>query len=238
MSETDIPAHIGIILDGNRRWAKANNLSALEGHRKGGDNLTIIAKQAFKRGVQYVSAFVFSTENWTRSQREVNYLMNLVPKMMDNYLEDLHQEGIKVLVLGRREGLRSKVLAAIERVEEKTRGNTKGVLALCFNYGGREELADAVKSLIQEQSQNNIEGSTRVNTLEPADLAKHLYGPEIPDIDLLIRTSGEHRLSNFMLYRLAYAELYFTDTTWPAYSTQELDTAIDWYGERDRRFGV
>lgn len=229
MSDTDVPTHVGIILDGNRRWAKANNLPTLEGHRRGADNLTTIVRHAFSTGVKYVSAFVFSTENWSRTQKEVNYLMGLVPKVMDQYLDELHKDGVKIVILGRRDGLRAKVAAALDKVEAKTKHNTKGTLALCFNYGGREELVDAVKSLIAED--------TKPDKLEAKDLAKHLYAPELPDVDLVIRTSGEHRLSNFMLYRLAYAELYFTGTPWPAFSPEEFDAAIDWYAARDRRFG-
>lgn len=230
MSETRIPQHVGLILDGNRRWAKAHSLPTLEGHRRGGDNITTIARHAFKRGVKYVSAYVFSTENWNRSQKEVNYLMSLVTKMMEKYLEDLHKEGIRIVILGRRDGLRAKVLAAVEKVEETTKHNTKGVLALCFNYGGREELVDAVKQVVASGAD--------VNQLDAESLAQYLYQPTVPDIDLLIRTSGEQRLSGYMLYRAAYAELYFTDTQWPGFSPDEFDAAVDWYAQRDRRFGA
>jgi undecaprenyl diphosphate synthase len=224
-----IPAHVGFILDGNRRWAKEKGLPALEGHRRGSDKLRDIAVAAFDRGVQVMSAFVFSTENWNRTEKEVNYLMGLVSKMLDKYLEEFHERGIKVVVLGRREGLRSKVLDSLKRSEEQTANNTNGTLALCFNYGGREEIADAAQKLIAS--------GTQAADITPATFEQALYQSDIPNIDLLIRTSGEQRLSGFMLWRAAYAELLFTDTYWPDYSEAELDEALAEYARRERRYG-
>ncbi len=226
---TAIPAHLGMILDGNRRWAKEHGLPTLEGHRKGADNLHDIAVCAFDRGVQYVSAYVFSTENWQRTEKEVNYLMGLVSKMLDRYLDEFHERGIRVVVLGRREGLRRKVLDSLTKSEEQTANNTKGTLAFCFNYGGREEIVDAAKQLIA--------AGTAADEITPALFDEMLYHPEVPPVDLLVRTSGEHRLSGFMLWRAAYAELLFTDKYWPDYSEEDLDEALAEYASRKRRFG-
>lgn len=224
-----LPTHLGIILDGNRRWAKAQGLPTLEGHREGAEVFKTIAVHAFDRGVKYLSAYVFSTENWSRTEEEVGYLMKLVIKAFEKYLDTFNEKGIKIMVLGRRAGIKPDVLRAIERTEEKTSANSNGTLALCFNYGGQEEIVDAVSSLI---SQN----------IAPKEVTKEkiagaLYGPEIPGIDLLIRTSGEQRTSGFMLYRSDYAELYFSEKLWPDFTNEDLDNALLDYSERQRRFG-
>ena len=224
-----IPRHLGIILDGNRRWAKAQGLPTLQGHRQGAEVFKQISKAAFKRGVQYVSAYVFSTENWRRTEKEVSYLMSLVIKVVDDYLDEVHQEGIKIVILGRREGLRANVLKAIQRAEEKTANNTRGTMALCFNYGGQQEIVDAAKLLMEQ--------GTDPATLTPESFEQALYHPEIPALDLIVRTSGEQRLSNFMLYRAAYAELAFVDKHWPDFTPADLDAALATYAARHRRLG-
>lgn len=230
MSKTDtLPIHVGIILDGNRRWAKQQGLPVVQGHRHGMDVLKDVSFHAFERGVQYLSAFVFSTENWQRAEDEVNYLMDLTVKAVEKYLDEFNERGIKVVILGRHKGVRSKVLDAIARTEEKTKNNTQGTLALCFNYGGREELTDAVRQIVAE-------GLTPQEITD--DVVKgHLYHPEIPEVDLLIRTSGEQRTSGFMIYRAAYAELKFNDKFWPDFTTNDFDDAINEYSIRERRFG-
>lgn len=230
ISETQtLPKHVGIILDGNRRWAKENGLPTLKGHRQGMDVLKDVSFHAFERGVQYLSAFIFSTENWQRAEEEVNYLMDLTVKAVEKYLEEYHERGIKVVILGRRKGIRQKVLDAIARAEEKTKNNTQGTLALCFNYGGKEELVDAVKHIVTE-------GFTPAEITADV-LAASLYCPDIPDVDLLIRTSGEERTSGFMLYRAAYAELVFRDKYWPDFTTADFDDALLEYEKRERRYG-
>lgn len=230
-SESQIlPTHVGIILDGNRRWAKGHGLPVVQGHRQGLDVLKDISFHAFERGVRYLSAFVFSTENWQRAEDEVNYLMDLTVKAVEKYLDEFHERGIKVVILGRRTGVRQKVLDAIARTEEKTKDNTNGTLALCFNYGGKEELVDAVRHLIAE--------GVAPSDVSEEVIAGSLYNPEIPDADLLIRTSGEQRTSGFMLYRAAYAELRFVDKYWPDFTTADFDNALDDYAQRDRRFGL
>lgn len=230
MSDTTaLPVHVGIILDGNRRWAKESGLPSLKGHRQGMDVLKDVSFHAFERGVQYLSAFVFSTENWQRAEEEVNYLMDLTLKAVEKYLDEYHERGIKVVILGRRQGIRQKVLDAIDRAEQKTRDNTQGTLALCFNYGGKEELVDAVKQIVAS--------NLTPNEITPEVISNSLYHPDIPDVDLLLRTSGEERTSGFMLYRAAYAELVFKDTHWPEFTTADFDDVLLEYEKRERRYG-
>jgi undecaprenyl diphosphate synthase len=230
MSEdVQIPRHLGIILDGNRRWAKARGLNTLEGHRAGSDTLKIITQAAFERGISYVSAYVFSTENWSRAQDEVSYLMNLAFKFATKEVHQLLENNVKVVVLGSEEHVDPKLLKSLRKVEEDSKNNTGGTLALCLNYGGYQEITDAVKKVI----------ASGVGTDDVTEdlIAKNLYHPEVPPVDFMIRTSGEMRLSNFMLWRMAYAELYFTDTYWPDFDTIELDKALAEYTKRNRRFG-
>jgi undecaprenyl diphosphate synthase len=225
---SDIPTHLGLILDGNRRWAKTQGLPTLEGHRQGAEVFKEISLAAFQRGVKHLSAYVFSTENWSRTEDEVGYLMKLLLRAVEKYLDTFNKAGIKILVAGQRDGLSPSVLKALERTEELTKDNTKGTLLLCFNYGGQQEIIDAVKKL-----------STQI---QPADLTtktfEHfLYAPDVPPVDLMIRTSGEQRTSGFMLWRAAYAELMFVDKLWPDFTTTDLDAALQDYANRQRRFG-
>jgi len=229
LHNASVPRHLGIILDGNRRWAKAHGVPLLDGHRQGYLTLRTITKAAFERGVKYVSAYVFSTENWNRTPREVKYLMNLTLDVLSSEIDGLHEEGIKVVWVGTNERLSSKLQAAIEAAVERTKNNRRGTLAVCFNYGGHQEIVDATKQLI---GQGIRADQVTENTLEQA-----LYAPELPPVDLLIRTSGEKRLSGFMLWRSAYAELYFTDKLWPDFSEADLDVALQDYAARQRRFG-
>ena len=228
-SEPTIPLHLGLILDGNRRWAKEHDLPTLEGHRQGAEAFKTVALAAFDRGVQYVSAFAFSTENWQRTEEEVGYLMRLFVKAVEKHLSTFHKANIRIVILGRMSELPDDVRKALEKTEMKTKDNTRGTLAICVNYGGREELADAVKKIVAsgisaaEINRDTIQAS--------------LYHPEIPGIDLLIRTSGERRTSGFMLYRSEYVELYFTETMWPDFDEKELDKALEDYAHRKRRFG-
>lgn len=231
MSETSVlPVHVGIILDGNRRWAKAQGLPVIQGHRKGMDVLKDVSLYAFERGVRYLSAYVFSTENWQRTEEEVTYLMDLTIKAVERYLDEFHQKNVRIVILGRREGVSKKVLEAIDRAEQKTKDNSGGTLALCFNYGGKEELVDAVRHIVEDGAD--------ANTITAETISSHLYGADIPEIDLLVRTSGERRTSGFMLYRAAYAELKFIDKNWPDFTIGDFEMAIKDYAERERRFGA
>lgn len=227
--ELHIPNHLGIILDGNRRWAKERGLNTLEGHRAGSDALRTITQAAFERGVSYVSAYVFSTENWNRAQDEVSYLMNLALKFATKEVHQLTENNVKVVVLGSKKNVDTKLLKALAKVEESSKHNTGGMLALCLNYGGYQEITDAVKKIV----------STDVKAEDITEdlIAENLYHPEVPPVDFMIRTSGEMRLSNFMLWRMAYAELYFTDKYWPDFDTIDLEKALAEYTKRNRRFG-
>lgn len=230
MSQTNptvLPRHLGLILDGNRRWAQAHGRPQLQGHQAGYDNLKTIARAALNRGIKYVSAYVFSTENWDRSPSEVKYLMDLALKIFSSDIDELNEEGVKVLIAGSRQRLSPKLIKAIDSAQRLTQNNKKGTLVLCFNYGGRQEIAEAVNRLIAE-------GKTEI---EPSDIENNLYAPQVPPVDLIIRTSGEQRLSNFMLWRAAYAELMFTDKHWPDFTEADLDSALADYASRQRRFG-
>jgi undecaprenyl diphosphate synthase len=224
------PNHVGLILDGNRRWAREKGYkSTLEGHKAGYDNLKSLADHAFKRGVRTVSAFVFSTENWSRSKEEVDYLMKLLLKMMKRDIKELHKKGIKVLWLGTKVGLSPEIIKATEEAIKKTEKNIKGTLAFCLNYGGQQELADATAKIIKE--------GYKPEEVTPKLIEEHLYAPELGPVDLMIRTSGEQRLSGFNLWRCSYSELYFTEKKWPAFSNEDLDKALEDYSKRNRRFG-
>lgn len=229
MDDHTIPRHVGLILDGNRRWAKAKGLPTLEGHRQGAEAFKTTALAAFDRGVTFISAYAFSTENWQRTEEEVGYLMKLLVRAVEKHLKTFDNANIRVVVLGRREGLDKSVLKAIDKTEQQTADNTRGTLALCFNYGGKQELVDAVQSIVAS--------SVSAQAISADTISEALYHPEIPDIDLLIRTSGERRTSGFMLYRSEYAELYFTDTMWPDFDETALDAALNDYAQRKRRFG-
>lgn len=221
--DTDIQ-HIGFILDGNRRWAKEKNLPVFKGHQAGYENLKEIVEYAIlELKVPFVSAYIFSTENWKRAQDEVSFLMGLATKLATRDIEELNKKNIKVVWLGTRERLDEKVKKAIESAEEKTKDNTAGTLGLCFNYGGRQEIVDAI---------NKIDGEVTEEAI-----TANLYGPEIPDVDLMIRSSGEQRLSNFMLWRMTYAEMLFLDKYWPDFKKEDLENAISDYNKRHRRYG-
>lgn len=220
--------HLGLILDGNRRWARAHNLPTLQGHKKGYENLKVIVKEAINSGIPFVSAYIFSTENWKRSQEEVSYLMDLALFVAKNEVKELHKENIRVVFLGSKEKLSNKLIQAIDKAEQLTQDNKKGTLALCFNYGGLQEIADAATKAL----------STGRSALTPEDIEQHLYAPDIPPVDLVIRTSGEQRISGFMLWRAAYAEMLFVQKNWPDFSVDDLKSAVDYYSSRERRFGL
>ncbi len=225
----NVPMHLGLILDGNRRWAKDQGKPTYDGHRAGYENLKVIGKAAIKRGVKYVSAYVFSTENWKRSAEEVDYLMKLLLWVAKNEVKELHEENIRIRFLGEKTRLSKDIIKAITNAEEKTKDNTAGTLALCLNYGGQQEIAHAMNEILAENGQ--------IGSITVDDIEQHLYAPDIPPVDLLVRTSGEQRISNFMLWRAAYSELLFVDKHWPAFNVDDLDMALGEYARRQRRFG-
>ena len=228
-SHVDLPKHLGLILDGNRRWAKSQGLSNYEGHKKGYENLKVIAKDAIKRGIKYISAYVFSTENWQRTPEEVDYLMKLLLWVAKNEVKELDKENIRVRFLGERDPLPKEILKAIDNAEKLTKNNTKGTLALCLNYGGQQEIVASVNKFLANNP-NPL-------SITMQDIEQNLYAADMPPVDLLIRTSGEQRISNFMLWRIAYSELIFLDKHWPAFGVDDLDEVLDIYSQRQRRFG-
>lgn len=223
------PRHIGFIIDGNRRWAKQHGLPTYEGHLAGYNAIHEVTKATFDAGIEYVSAYIFSTENWKRSEDEVSKLMGLVLRLLKSDLHIFNDNNVKLKVLGSFDRVDSKILKAISEAEAETATNTGGTFAVCFNYGGQIEIADAVKKIIQS-------GVVGVD-VTPELIAENLYQPEIPALDLIVRTSGEHRLSNFMLWRSAYAELLFLDKLWPDMTKDDVTDILKAYRTRARRFG-
>jgi len=229
MSDIVIPKHVGFIVDGNRRWARQRGLSTYEGHIAGYNIVHEIAIAAFDSGVEFVSAYIFSTENWKRSEDEVGKLMGLVLKLLTSDLSIFDSKNIKLRILGSRERLSKSILKAIGKAEAKTANNTAGTLALCFNYGGQLEIVDAVKKIVQS--------GILVDDITTELIENNLYAPEIPPIDIVVRTSGECRLSNFMLWRTAYSEMLFIDKMWPDMTKNDVVDIINEYSKRSRRFG-
>lgn len=224
-----IPQHIGIIMDGNRRWAKERGLPSLEGHHQGYEKLKEIAKLCFKRGVKVLTVFAFSTENWDRSKEEVSYLMALLKMAVKEALNEFHKDNIRMKISGRINQLSEDLQEAITETVEKTRNNTKGILNLALNYGGRPEIIDAIKEIIDK----NIPAQK----IDEKIIKENLYMSDLPDPELIIRTSGEKRLSGFLLWESAYSELYFTKKYWPDFNEKDLDDALQEYDRRERRFG-
>lgn len=225
-----LPTHLGLIVDGNRRWAKAQNLPSLKGHQQGYEVLKEISVSAINAGIKYVSAFCFSTENWNRSKAEVTYLMRLIIKLLEDNLDEMAKNEIRIVHVGSREGLPKKVLAAIDKAVKETADFNKGTLALCINYGGQQEVVDAARRLLRE--------AVDPKRLSIRDFEKAIYAPELPPMDLVVRTSGEYRTSGFMLWRAAYAEYAFIDKYWPDFTKQDLKLVLLHYAKRHRRFGA
>ena len=230
MKDLSIPNHVAIILDGNGRWATKRGLSRSMGHKAGFDNLKKLAKHVFKRGVKILSVFAFSTENFKRDKEEVDYLMNLLVNNFKSLISK--KDNVKIVFSGRRDNLRKDVLEAINEIEDMTKDNTKHIFNICFNFGGRSDIVDATKKIVNDCK----EGKLNIDDLDEESYKKYLYN-SIPDIDLLIRTSGELRISNFMLYQLSYSEMYFPQILFPDFDGKEFDKAIELFNDRDRRFG-
>lgn len=224
------PRHVGIILDGNRRWAKEQGKSTFFGHEAGLGQIEPVVKAGFKRGVEYISLFVFSNENWGRKKIEVNYLMALFDRSFAKDSRRLVEEGYRIRFAGRRDDrLRPKIRRSIEKLEADSAENEGPTIIFCFNYGGRVELVDTVKSILEQ--------GLDPDQIDEETIAANLYQPQVPDIDLLIRTSGEQRISGFQLWRASYAELLIVDKYWPDFGPQDINSAIDQYWQRQRRFG-
>ena len=226
---TYVPVHIGFIIDGNRRWARDHGKMVAEGHRQGYLTLKRICRSAIKHGVRYVSAYVFSTENWKRDRQEVRDLMKIFMWVCKHEVAELDREGIRLRVIGSKLKLGHALARAIHEAEEKTKHNTRGTLLLCLDYGGQQEIVEAIKHIVSE--------GTDPDDITPELISRHLFAPDIPPPDLIIRTSGEQRLSNFMLWEAAYSELAFSKVYWPDFSEQDLTGALDNFAQRNRRFG-
>ena len=227
-SELKIPKHVAIIVDGNGRWAKERGMTRLQGHDAGFDNLKQLAKYILSRGIQVLSLYVFSTENFKREAAEVRHLMDLFVLMYKKELNFFKENNIKVVFSGRNEPLPERVIEARDELVEATKNNTGGIVNFCMNYGGRAEIVDAVKKIAKS--------GISVDDLTEAEFSKYLYN-DLPDVDLMIRTSGELRLSNFLLWQNSYAEFYFPETKFPDFHEADFDKAIIEYSRRDRRFG-
>lgn len=232
MEEMKLPKHIGIIMDGNGRWATERGLSRSKGHEAGADNLKSLSKYIFNKGIKYLSVYAFSTENFKRDIKEVTFLMNLFIKMFKEYKKEYAKENIKVIFSGKRENLRKDVLKSMDDLEEITKNNTGAILNICLNYGGQDEIVDATKKIVEEV----INGKLTIEDINKDVLENNLYNI-LPPLDLVIRTSGEYRTSNFMLWQSSYAEYYFTDTYFPDFNDKEFDKALLAYQGRNRRFG-
>ncbi len=228
----NMPNHVAIIMDGNGRWATKRGLKRSEGHKEGIKILEKIAIYAINKGVKYLSVYAFSTDNFKRTQEEVDYLMELFITMFKTKFNKINKENIKVVFSGRKTPLREDVLKAMDNITKKTKNNTKGVLNICLNYGGQEEIVDACKKIIEDEK----DGKVNIEEINKKLLYKYMY-QDLPPIDLLIRTSGEYRVSNYMLYQMSYSEFYFTDVLFPDFNEKEFDKAIDSFNNRDRRFG-
>lgn len=232
-NERNLPTHIAIIMDGNRRWAKKNNLNTALGHKKGAETLETIVKYCNKIGLKYLTVYAFSTENWKRSKEEVGALMLLLQAYLDRYAKKADDENICVKMLGSRENISDGLLKKIDNIIERTKNNTGLTFNVAFNYGGRNEITNAVKQI----AANIKDGEIKLEDISEELISNNLYTKGMPDPDLMIRTSGELRTSNFLPWQLVYSEFYFTDKLWPDFSTDDLDEAIDEYNKRKRNFG-
>lgn len=234
MDKDNLPAHIAIIMDGNRRWAKAQGKPASFGHKEGAKTLENIVRYANKIGIKYITVYAFSTENWKRTTEEVNALMTLFQSYLDYYSKKADSENIKVKIVGSREGLSEKMKESIENCMERTKSNTGITFSIALNYGGREELVNAIKEIAEEVRENKLE----IENITEETVNSKLYTNYAPDPDLLIRTSGEIRLSNFLPWQLVYSEFVFVDKNWPDFKEEDLDLAIEEYQKRTRKFGA
>lgn len=228
-----IPKHIAIIMDGNGRWAKRIGMPRTFGHKKGSENLKNIALVCNEIGVQALSVYAFSTENWSRPKTEIDYLMKLPKEFEETFKGQFKDNQIRVMFSGRKDRFPKDVVELIERVEEKTKDRTGLILNICFDYGSYTEITDGVKEIVKEVQDNKL----NIEDITPEVIGNHLYTKELPKLDLMIRTSGEERISNFLLWQIAYSEFYFAKKHWPAFNRKELFKALDNFQKRNRRFG-
>ena len=231
--EATPPRHVAIIMDGNRRWARRRMLPRVEGHRRGAEAVRATVRAAAEIGIEYLTLFAFSSENWSRPQDEVSDLMGLLRVYLRRELADLHTNGVRVRIIGEQSGLDEDIIALIRNAEETTRDNRRITLVIALNYGGQAEIARAARQLAMKAARGEIDAAS----IDETSLEEHMYAPDVPAPALLIRTSGEQRISNFMLWQTAYSELVFDDVLWPDFDRAALERALAVFGERERRFG-
>ena len=228
-----VPQHVAIIMDGNGRWAESRNLSRTQGHAEGIKRVEEIVYAASRRGIKVLTLYTFSTENWNRPEHEVNVLMSMLTHVLTSKIKKLKNDNIKFQMIGRKDRIPDSVQQAINRMMEETKANTGLILNMAFNYGSRLEMIDAVKKICEDIHL----GKLKPEQIDEQVISRALYTADLPDPDLLIRTSGEKRISNFLLWQLSYAELYFTEKYWPQFDKQEFAKAIADYQSRERRYG-
>ncbi|MCK9229287.1 MAG: isoprenyl transferase [Syntrophales bacterium] len=229
-----LPRHVAVIMDGNGRWAKKNALNRLTGHKKGADAVRHVVRTAGELGIQYLTLFAFSVENWLRPEEEINALMRLLETYLKSEIDELIERGVRLEVIGNRAALPKEVQGLLQESVQKTSRNKGMVLTLALSYGGRDEIVEMVGRIVAECAS----GRLRPEDISRETVAKYMYTSSMPDPDLLIRTSGEYRISNFLLWQLAFTELYFTDVLWPDFSRESFVEALRDYQRRERRFGL
>lgn len=225
--------HIAFIMDGNRRWAKKHGLPVVAGHKKGAEILIETAKAVKKAGIPYMTVYAFSVENWQREKAEVAALMNLLRNYLDGSFKELEENNVRIIFIGERDMLAEDIREKMRKIEDKTAANTAMTLCVALSYGGRQEIVAAARK-IAELVQNGV---LNIRDIDVAKFSSMLYTKDIPEPDLLVRTSGEYRISNYLLWQSAYTELYFSETLWPDFSKTELEKIIDDYKKRERRYG-
>ena len=230
--ELKIPKHVAIIMDGNGRWAKEKGKIRLEGHKAGAENIEKILEESIKLGIKYLTVYAFSTENWKRPEKEVKGLMELFSGFLSSKRKTLKKQGVRLLVTGSKEGVSNSLLKKIEETEKYLESEDKIVFNIAFNYGGRKEITDAINKILSDEKRE------AGKTVTEEEVAKYMYRPDIPDPELVIRTSGEFRISNFLLWEIAYSEFYVTNVYWPDFDEEEYNKAILSFNRRDRRYGV
>lgn len=221
--------HLGIIMDGNRTWAKNQGLPTLQGHKRGYEKMKEVGDWCIEEGIDVLTVYAFSTENWNRSKEEVSYLMKILKNALTKDVDFFKKKNIRLKVIGRISGLSKDIQEAIVKAEEATKNGTRGLLNIAINYGGRAEIVDAVKKIVDQKIKSE--------DIDEETISNNIYTSGLPNVDLIIRTSGQQRLSGFLLWQSFYSELYFPSVTWPAFSKEDLTEAIDWYTGRERRFG-
>ncbi|MGI9440596.1 MAG: isoprenyl transferase [Parvibaculales bacterium] len=233
-SESSFPRHLAIIMDGNGRWATQHALPRKEGHRQGVETVRRVVREVGELEIPYLTLYSFSTENWTRPEAEVKFLFGLLERYIEADLAELHRDGVRVRIIGRRRGLENRLVGLIDRAEKLTVDNSNMYLQIAFNYGGRQELADAAARLARRA----LAGTLDASAITPEVLEQELLTAGLPDPDLVIRTGGEHRISNFLLWQLAYSEFFFTNCLWPDFTRDDLLSALEDYRQRERRYGT